>query len=236
MAPIQADSAARCAARPRRAHRRTDRAGRRGPRARRERAATHQASPDSAGGMWQHIHRSQSAAHDAATGLGCCRVKAISPIARRVAKRAHHGGDVYQRRGLAAAFIDGPRRVALEVHDDHVLLRPQHLREVVVAMDAYRAPPAVAGDPRCQPGRHTGPEHGVRDRTRVFGQSIPRSLELRQDGLEPRLHRLARARSRPHRRVGSASKRGIVPSPARAPGASPPCGGRARLPRSTAHR
>ena len=89
-------------------------------------------------------------------------------------------GDALRRRSSKRA-----RRVALEVDDDDVLLRPQHLREVVVAMDAYRVSSAISRAARRQAGRHTGPQHRIGERTRVFGQSI-RAASSRYDALSSR--------------------------------------------------
>ena len=53
-----------------------------------------------------------------------------------VAERAQHPGDVPQRRLLGAALLEAVARLALEIDDDEVIARHQHLAEVVVAMDA----------------------------------------------------------------------------------------------------
>ena len=57
----------------------------------------------------------------------------------RVGEGAQHPGDVSQRRALAAALDERPRRLALEVDDHPVAVRPEGLAEVVVAVRADHA-------------------------------------------------------------------------------------------------
>src|SRR5690606_3759558 len=66
--------------------------------------------------------------------------------ARGVAQRPHDAGDVDERRLLDAALADRPRRLALEVDDDHVAAGPEHLAEVEVAVHPgpARVDPVVA--------------------------------------------------------------------------------------------
>ena len=54
-------------------------------------------------------------------------------------ERAQHARDVAHRRALQAALAERPRGLALEVDDDEVAPRPQHLAEVVVAVGADAA-------------------------------------------------------------------------------------------------
>src|SRR5436190_19311833 len=65
----------------------------------------------------------------------------LAPLAQlgravRIAEGAQHAGDVAQRRVLVAAFGEWTRRLALEVDDQEVVVRYEHLAEVVVAVVA----------------------------------------------------------------------------------------------------
>src|SRR5205085_7449736 len=66
------------------------------------------------------------------------RLGALAKLGRaaRVAERAQHAGDIAQRRVLAAALGEWPRGLALEVDDQEVVVRNEHLAEVVVAVMA----------------------------------------------------------------------------------------------------
>src|SRR3954452_5372751 len=55
---------------------------------------------------------------------------------RRVVEGAEHAGHVAQGAALDAALAQWPRRLALEIDDDEVVARVQHLAEVIVAMGA----------------------------------------------------------------------------------------------------
>ena len=63
------------------------------------------------------------------------RRRAGAPRAR-VVERAQHAGHVAQRRMLGAPLVERPARLAFEVDDDEVVLRQQHLAEVIVAVEA----------------------------------------------------------------------------------------------------
>ena len=84
---------------------------------------------------------------------------------RRVVEGAQHAGDVAQRRVAAAAVLDGPARLALEVEHRPAGVGAQHLAEVVVAVDAD-----------CQPRVMQGADGGDArlDRRAVFGDSLHR--------------------------------------------------------------
>src|SRR3954447_17667859 len=64
---------------------------------------------------------------------------------RRVVEGPEHAGHVAQGAALDAALAQWPRRLALEVDDDEVVARVQHLAEVIVAVrtDTQACNPAV---------------------------------------------------------------------------------------------
>ena len=84
------------------------------------------------------LHRRGIGGEKGAPRLGLPGVERVglggAPL--RVAEGAQHSGHVAQRRVLAAAFGERPRRLALEVDDEEVVVRHQHLSEVVVAVVA----------------------------------------------------------------------------------------------------
>ena len=86
-----------------------------------------------------------SRSHASSVGPASMRSASRSCRAVRVAERAQHAGDVAQRRMLAPALGERPRRLALEVDDHEVVVGEQHLAEVIVAVVARlerRAPAA----------------------------------------------------------------------------------------------
>ena len=54
----------------------------------------------------------------------------------RVAERAQHAGHVLQRGLLHAPLRQRPRRLAFEIEDHEIVLHPQHLAQVIVAVNA----------------------------------------------------------------------------------------------------
>src|SRR5207253_2152773 len=51
-----------------------------------------------------------------------------------IAERAQHPGHIAQRRMLLAALGQRPRRLALEIDDQEIVVRNEHLPEVIVAV------------------------------------------------------------------------------------------------------
>src|SRR5258706_1469450 len=64
------------------------------------------------------------------------RLGALAQLCRaaRIAERAQHAGYIAQLRRLLAALGERPRRLALEIDDQEVVVRHQHLAEVIVAV------------------------------------------------------------------------------------------------------
>src|ERR1700730_11002241 len=54
----------------------------------------------------------------------------------RVLKRAHHSGDIAQRRALEFTLAQRPRRFAFEIENDEILSGRKDLAEMIVAVDA----------------------------------------------------------------------------------------------------
>src|SRR5439155_3032403 len=83
------------------------------------------------------------------------RLGALAQLGRaaRIAERAQHPRDVAQRRVLAPALGERPRRLALEVDDQEIIVGDEHLAEVVIAVVARlqrRALRRRAGVDECQ--------------------------------------------------------------------------------------
>src|SRR5262245_30318658 len=55
---------------------------------------------------------------------------------RRISERADHSCDILERRLLEPPFFERPRRFSLEIEDVEISLRPQHLSQVVVTVNA----------------------------------------------------------------------------------------------------
>ena len=54
----------------------------------------------------------------------------------RIVEGAQQPGDVVQRRGFGAAYLQLLRRLSLEIDDIHIAGGDQHLAEMEIAMDA----------------------------------------------------------------------------------------------------
>ena len=117
----------------------------------------------------------------------------------RVVERAQHSGHVLQRRMLPPPFLERSRRLAFEIGDDEVVLRDQHLSQMIVAVQAgLRAGGRVRGmaaDPRkqCVAPR----EQVVGIGARGIGQRVTPAREPLEHGDRPR--RAGVASTRRHR-------------------------------------
>jgi hypothetical protein len=74
-----------------------------------------------------------AASFSASSGL-CATRRKRRPA--RVVERAQHARHVAQRRALGAPLLEAARGLAFEVDDDEVVVRHQHLAQVVVAVEA----------------------------------------------------------------------------------------------------
>ena len=79
----------------------------------------------------------------------------------RVVERAAHGGQVLEHGVLAAALREAAARLALEIRDDEVVSRDEHLPQVIVAVQANREPRRRA--------RRVLVDHGAQALRRVEG-------------------------------------------------------------------
>ena len=67
-------------------------------------------------------------------------------LVQRIVEGAQHARDVAQRRVLLPALGERPRRLAFEIGDHEIVLRQEHLAEVIVAVKR------VLHDAACRPG------------------------------------------------------------------------------------
>ena len=90
-----------------------------------------------------------------------------------VVEGAQHPGDVDQRGALEPPFADGPGRLPFEIDDDEVVAGPEHLAEVIVAVDSNALRVELAAQHAPEEAEHPIP------RGREFGGVAPERLRKR---------------------------------------------------------
>ena len=174
----------------------------------------------------------------AATPPRSPRTRAARPSRRSAGPRRARPSPPHRRRNeacrphrAAASVLPrrssvGPRRLALEIDDHHVVLGDQHLPEVVIAVDARldRSGRRPRADARSRPDTPRGAPEASNAMRAVVGAALPEALKRREgpSRLQPS-HRRPRRAHRGRERLDGEGR--IVGGRREAPDAVRPCAG-----------
>ena len=173
--------------------------GRRGGRPARPDAPRCRRSPVGGEERVAHLRPPRRVPSGASLGtLGLVVRDAAQRAVLHVAERAQHAGDVAQRRLLGAPLLEAVAGLTLEIDDDEIVARQQHLTEMIIAVDADFVPGRRLGgrgiDAREYPSRGASTAAPCRAPTRqpleartefcerapgLVGRSLPVGVDVR---------------------------------------------------------